>query len=468
MPTDAELLRRYVHENAEEAFAEFVRRHVGLVYSAALRRLNGRTHLAEEVAQMVFSDLSRKSAALCRHPSLSAWLYRSTRYAAIDALRAEQRRQILAQSFSSMHHDFSEPETQADWEKLRPVLDDAMDGLKDRERELMLLRFFEGLSFAEIGEKLGLSENAARKRTERSLDRLRTLLGKRGIASTASALSLLLSHQALASAPAGVTASVTAAALTSPPATGLAGLLTTLLLHKLTAPALSAVLAASLSAILWHSFLPPLGGELACLQGEYRRLLEANSAQSPSANRNAVIQDYADQATVIAGSFAQARSASATRPPATLSPHGYEYRGQASAEDAVLSFAWACDVADPEVLAKLVLLEDHTQAMAANVLGSMPEGVRAQCRTPEDFYGMLLAASCLEAPPPDAAIARRLMKLVVLGPDRVATRMIGSSVNFHEFQRTPAGWKYVLPAGAVETLPGILGSRTLAARAGKH
>src|SRR5438874_2734854 len=109
MATDAELLRHYVEKRDELAFSELVHRHLGLVYSAALRRTGGRTHLAEEISQVVFSELARKAAVLAGHPALIGWLYRSTRYAAIDAARTELRRQKLAQSYTVMQDQSSLP-----------------------------------------------------------------------------------------------------------------------------------------------------------------------------------------------------------------------------------------------------------------------------------------------------------------------------------------------------------------------
>ena len=57
---DTTLLRRYVEERAEDAFAELVRRHVNLVYFAALRQIGGNATLAEEVTQSVFTDFARR------------------------------------------------------------------------------------------------------------------------------------------------------------------------------------------------------------------------------------------------------------------------------------------------------------------------------------------------------------------------------------------------------------------------
>jgi hypothetical protein len=60
MILDCELLRRYAETKSEDAFAELVRRHVNLVYSAAMRQVNGDSHLAQDVAQ---TDLS--SSVFC-------------------------------------------------------------------------------------------------------------------------------------------------------------------------------------------------------------------------------------------------------------------------------------------------------------------------------------------------------------------------------------------------------------------
>jgi len=64
MTDDLTLLRRYVENQADDAFAGLVQRHLPLVYSAALRRTNGDAHRAHDVAQVVFTALAREAAAL--------------------------------------------------------------------------------------------------------------------------------------------------------------------------------------------------------------------------------------------------------------------------------------------------------------------------------------------------------------------------------------------------------------------
>ncbi len=141
MSEDAELLRRYAEDRSEEAFAELVRRHLNLVYFAALRQVGGDAHRAKDVTQVVFTDLARKAAALSRHAVLTGWLYTSTHYAAAKAVRTEQRRQTHEQEAQTMNEILQDATPATDWDRLRPVLDDVMLQLNEPDREAVLLRF---------------------------------------------------------------------------------------------------------------------------------------------------------------------------------------------------------------------------------------------------------------------------------------------------------------------------------------
>lgn len=216
MNDESELLRRYADERAEVAFAEIVRRHIGLVYHAALRQTGDAT-LAEDVTQAVFTDLARKAGALAGRASITGWLYTSTRFAATKARRGEQRRRAREQEVYAMQTTATDRAgdlaAKADWEQLRPVIDEALLALDERDREAVLLRFFEGRPLAEVGAKLAVSEDAARKRVARALDTLQGLLAQRGINSTTAALGVVLGGQAGVAAPAGLVATVTTGAL---------------------------------------------------------------------------------------------------------------------------------------------------------------------------------------------------------------------------------------------------------------
>ena len=208
MTADPELLRRYLAERSEEAFAELVQRHAGLVYSAALRQVGGDRLLAQDVSQTVFIDLARKAEQLKGREEITSWLYTSTRFAALNAVRETRRRQTREQEAHAMQEIERPTLTDADWEKVRPVLDAAICDLSERDRATVLLRYFEGQPFATMGEKFGIGETSARMRAERSLDKLRLILAQKGITSTAAALGLALSTHAVAAPPAGLAATL--------------------------------------------------------------------------------------------------------------------------------------------------------------------------------------------------------------------------------------------------------------------
>ena len=216
MPDDAELLRCYVATLDQQAFAELVARHVDAVFSAALRRVGGDVHFAEDVTQQVFVALARKAADVSRHPFLGGWLYTTTRNEAANVVRRERRRKAREQSASALKTNADESgAADADWQHLAPVLDDAIDTLAERDRAAIVLRFIERRGFSEIGTALEVSTDAARMRVERALEKLRQCLVRRGVTSTAGALGIALTAHAASPAPFALAASVTSTALAS-------------------------------------------------------------------------------------------------------------------------------------------------------------------------------------------------------------------------------------------------------------
>ena len=198
MIADTELLRRYVEERSEPAFAALVQRHLGLVYSVALRRVGGDAHLAEDVAQQVFVDLARKGRLLINRATLAGWLYAGAHVASAAIVRRERRRKTRELQAQSMHATDSNCVTDGELTRVRPLVDEAFISLKDGEREAIALRFFEQRSLAEVGLALHVTEEAARKRVDRAVDKLRVVLARRGVTSTATALSIALTAEVTA------------------------------------------------------------------------------------------------------------------------------------------------------------------------------------------------------------------------------------------------------------------------------
>jgi hypothetical protein len=99
------------------------------------------------------------------------------------------------------------------WAKIAPLLEETMARLREADRHAILLRYFEGRSFAEVAAILGASENAAKKRVARGLEKLRALLARRGVNSTTQALSHSMAIAAVQPGPDGLAARLSATAL---------------------------------------------------------------------------------------------------------------------------------------------------------------------------------------------------------------------------------------------------------------
>lgn len=330
MIDDTTLLRRYVQDRSETDFAELVRRHLNLVYSSALRQVNGDTHLAQDVAQLVFTDLARKATSLKNHRVLAGWLFTSTRFAAAKLVRGERRRQAREQEANLMQ-EISPADSSAslDWGRVRPVLDEALGELGERDREAILLRYLEGRDFAQVGEKLALSDNAARMRVDRAVDKLRTLLARRGVTSTAAALTLALANQAVVAAPAGLAVTVTGAALAGVVAgSGTAATLTFMSLTKIQIAIAGAVIVAGAGAYVVQeksnaamrselASMPQSAGDIAALRETNRTLERAAGEVAALQVSDAELARLREEAVAVQDRL-QASNRAATKPSAPL------------------------------------------------------------------------------------------------------------------------------------------------------
>lgn len=213
MSDDAELLTRYAAEGSEAAFGELTRRYVDLVYSAALRLVNGDVHSAQDVTQQVFTELARQAVRLVHHPALVGWLYTTTRLLALRSNRTEQRRKAREQEANTMNELLHDDTPPLDWTELRPVIEDVMPELDEKDQHAVLLRYFQNKTLNEVGAALNLTANAARMRVDRAVDKLRDKLARRGITTSTSALAAVVSANAVQAAPAGFAASVSTAAI---------------------------------------------------------------------------------------------------------------------------------------------------------------------------------------------------------------------------------------------------------------
>lgn len=483
MNHDAELLRRYVDDRSEAAFAELVQRHLSLVYYAALRRTGGDTHLAEDVAQGVFTALAREAGSLRAHPALTGWLYTTTRRVAAKAVRTEHRRQTREQAAHLMSELAQGTGTAADWERLRPVLDAALDELNDRDREAVLWRCWEGRAYADIGAALRVTEDAARMRVDRALDRLRDGLAKRGLTSTSAALAAALASQAALAAPAGLAASIASGALAGASAvTG--GVAVKVLSFMSTTKIMVGVagliaVAATTIAVRQQQTNEELRTQLATLRAdavaatttlrtENQRLVATRTGEQTAATAAAEHEELmkmrAEKAAYLKAAAAKAAAIRAAaeaagghvpteKPqlgPGMLPVEAMADVGRASPSAAAQTMLWALQRGDVKDAAAVLAFEPADRAKLEAFIATLPEKFRQDYSTPEQVMAFVMSGS----PRPIAGV----QLLNTTQPD-ATTEVHHVQVQYQNgevkqddvtFKKDPDGWKQLVATPTVD------------------
>lgn len=239
--SDASLLTAWARHRCEDSFQRLVEKHSGLVFHTARRVLQDAA-LAEDIAQQVFLQLAREAPKLDASRGLSGWLHRTTTFAAMNARRSERRRNDrLLRLAEEPPHD---PDPV--WQDIMPLVDEGMDSLRDTDRQIVLLHYHEGLAFRDVAARLGMSAEAAQKRSVRAVEKLTRWLQRRGATVSSTALGLALAVHLAESAPAGMPAALArhsiALASGNGAATAVTSFLPTMAFAKITTAAAAAAL----------------------------------------------------------------------------------------------------------------------------------------------------------------------------------------------------------------------------------
>jgi RNA polymerase sigma-70 factor (ECF subfamily) len=168
--TDEELLDRVATRRDRDAFDELYRRYSRAVYSLVLRTVRDAA-LGEDVVQETFTAVWRKASSYrVERGSATTWLFTVARNAAVDAIRA--RKPVVGGEVPDTADAAPTPEEQtiADLEAFR--VHAAVDTLPDREREVIELAYFDGLSQSQVAQRLELPLGTVKTRTRAGLARL--------------------------------------------------------------------------------------------------------------------------------------------------------------------------------------------------------------------------------------------------------------------------------------------------------
>jgi len=402
MRDDQELLSDYATTRSEECFAELVHRHLDLVYSAALRQTNGNVHLSREISQNVFTDLARKASSFNRGTVLIGWLHTAVRFAALKAIRSATRREHHERlAAAEMNAGQSSEDTPVDLAQLQPVIDATIGKLKPREREAVLMRFFERREFADLGARLALSESGARSCVDRALKKMRAHLERHGMKSSAAALAVALSNQTIIAAPAGLASAVVVNATTSAAASAIPAAVLFFTMTKLQYTFMG-VLALGTGASVALSFkLADRDHEIARLRSQSplieeikrentqlrNRLADAEAARAAAQNSPPVpIQPYAAQ---IAPPPATRRTPDIEKE--LVRVEDFKNVGALTPAAAFQTMIWAALAGDDDTLARLVALEPESIKLGEEYLQKLPPVTRQKFKSPQHLVSLYVA-----------------------------------------------------------------------------
>jgi len=296
MTDTQQLLAEYARSGSDAAFRELVARYVDLVYSTALRLVEGDAHRAEDVTQAVFVDLALRARKLPANVKLGGWLHRDACFVAAHTMRGERRRQ--SRERQAMEMNALQNDSEADFSQVAPILDEAINELEERDRTAILLRFFEQHDFRAVGQALGSTEDAARMRVTRALEKLETLLKRRGVTTTAAALSVVLTTNAVQAAPVGLAVTISTAATALAATVTTTTIATTATVNWLNMKTIASMVAAALTAGTATHFVQQreahrLRDENQSLTRQHEQLVaERDNALSAASDRGKQVEQY--------------------------------------------------------------------------------------------------------------------------------------------------------------------------------
>lgn len=392
MITDAnQWLRAYAAENSEEAFQQLVERHISLVYSTALRIVYGDAALAQDVTQMVFTDLARKARSLPSNVVLAGWLYRHTSFTAAKVLRGESRRRLREQEAAAMN---APENSEGVWNEIMPLLDGAIGSLPARDRDAVVMRYFDKQDFSSLAASLRLSEDAAQKRVSRALEKLRRYFEHRGVTVSTTTLAGVIAAQSAGAVPVSLAGAVTVAAFAQAGATA-SPFLISLLMAKIKTIAVGAVAVAAVTTpIMWqHNSTSRLRAENARLLAQVAAQPQPESAAevapAVAPDNRELLQLRAEVArlrreqTKVAALEAEnkrLRSQSKAEPPKPssqepVSSESWADRGFGSPMDTLQTAYWAVRNANIEKFKESIVITDQARRKLHDVLAKMAAGV---------------------------------------------------------------------------------------------
>lgn len=481
------LLDEFARTGSEQAFATLVERYAGLVHSAALRMAAGDSHLAEDVTQLVFSDLAQRAGRLSANVMLGGWLHRHACFVAANVLRTERRRRAREEKAVAMK--ILENESEERFAQLAPILDAAVNRLGTDDRTAIILRFFEGQDFPQISQALGNTEDAVRMRVNRALEKLRRILMRRGVTLSSGVLATTLTANVVEAVPAGLVASATATAMAGSTAISTLKIIPLITMTKLKAAGI-ALLCAGLATpiVLQQQANGRLRAELESLRSQKMEASARAMASAPvEVDSNELERLRAEHAELMrlraqAAAYRQGQSeltnalnevarlnslVKAARPRATESEPAplaaglkpvaeFQNMGRSRPSHTFETVLWASASQDTNTIAGSITFDDESRPKASAILANAPESVRNQFSSVEQMVAHVMMGAT-------PVLGMRIVDEEPISPEEF--RLVSEwqykdgrvQPNSWRFRESPQGeWQMVIESGMVDKLGRML------------
>jgi RNA polymerase sigma factor (sigma-70 family) len=199
--SDSALLKAWVAHRDRDAIGQLISQHINFVHAVAYRQVRGDAHLAEDVTQAVFILLLQKAHRIQSEAAMASWLFTTTRYAAANAMKMVRRRKYYEhQAALNAQTETTSDAMKIEDENLEPLLNDAINSLPKSDRTCVIMSYLQQKTHRQVAAVMGLSEEAARKRVSRAIERMREFLVSRGAAAPVAVIGSSLAKQTMVSA----------------------------------------------------------------------------------------------------------------------------------------------------------------------------------------------------------------------------------------------------------------------------
>lgn len=179
--SDSALLGRYIDSGDMDAFAALVKRYTQTVYGVCVRQMWRNRDLAQDATQLVFVLLAKQAGSLRGRSEVGSWLHRAAVFTAMRVYAKESRREAVMNRYADDTNDGGK-EASGLLNRAGVLLDVAVSKLSEKYRQVLVMHYFQGLTYDQIAAGTGSPPGTVRTHLDRARGKLRAELARLNLA----------------------------------------------------------------------------------------------------------------------------------------------------------------------------------------------------------------------------------------------------------------------------------------------